>query len=404
MRILLVSNLFPPYVVGGYERLAGWVAEGLRQRGHSVQVLTGRGERFAGRPEITATLDLDLAAVCDAHFADGIAFDRGLAASVRRHVFSPRNLGATRRALAAAPVDLVSFWNPAFITFAPLLAARWRKVPAVVHLSDTAMNPFRGPHPPAFPSGFGPPARLAVDALLRLSSPRRYVVPSAFLRDKLMRNEGLPSRQSVVLRWPLPPAVGRATSPARGAARASRLLFVGSLAPEKGAPVLIEAFRGACGRRPDLTLTVVGDAGRASVRALRASAEGLPVRFRGQLAHDAVVREYADHDVLVFPSVWDEPFALVPLEAAAMGLAVIATTAGGTPEAFTDGRTALLVPPGDPAALGDAILRLADEPQLARALADASQAHVRDTYDFAAFMDRLEALYEGCRANGGSAP
>jgi glycogen synthase len=404
MRILLVSNLFPPYVVGGYERLAGWVAEGLRARGHAVQVLTGRGALFAGRPGVTADLDLDLEAVCHAHFADGIAFERGLAAGVRRHVFSPRNLGAARRALAAARADLVSFWNPAFITLSPLLAARWQRVPSVVHLSDTVMNPFRGPHPPAFPPGFRSAARLAVDALLPLSAPRRYLVPSAFLRDKLVRNEGLPARRSEVLPWPLPPAVASTAPPARGEPRASRLLFVGSLAPEKGADVLLEAFRRACTRRPDLTLTVLGDAGRASVRLLRASAEGLAVRFGGQLAHDAVLREYQEHDVLVFPSVWDEPFALVPLEAAAMGLAVVATTAGGTPEAFTDGRTALLVPPGDAAALEAAILRLAGEPPFARALATAAQAHVRATYDFQGFMDRLEAVYEGCRTGRGSAP
>ena len=74
-----------------------------------------------------------------------------------------------------------------------------------------------------------------MDALLPLSGARRYVVPSAFLRDKLVRNEGLPARRSAVLPWPLPPAVVRTAPPSRGEPRASRLLFVGSLAGEKGA-------------------------------------------------------------------------------------------------------------------------------------------------------------------------
>ena len=60
------------------------------------------------------------------------------------------------------------------------------------------------------------------------------------------------------------------------------------------------------------------------------------------------------------------------------------------------------MPPGNPAALGDAILRLADEPSLARALATAAQAHVREAYDFAAFMDRLEGVYEACRGEVGA--
>jgi glycogen synthase len=394
MRILLVSNLYPPYAVGGYERLAAWVAGGLRERGHTVDVLTGRGPLLAGSPDVHPDLDLDLPALQAAHFAEGISFPAGLREGLRRHVFNVRNFRAARRLLEGSPPDVVSFWNPAFVTFSPLLAARRRGVPAVVHLSDTAANPFRNPHPPAFPPGLVPAGRLAVDALLRLSAARRFVVPSAFLRERFVRGEGLPGNRVTVMPWPVPPTAAAAAPPPRAAA-ASRFLFVGSLAPEKGARVLIEAFRDAWGARPELTLTLIGDASRAERERLGASATGLPILFRGRLEHEAVIREYASHDVLVFPSVWDEPFAIVPLEAAARGLAVIATTAGGTPEAFTDGETGRLVPPGDPVALTRAILELAGNPALARRLAEAGRSHVARTYDFSSFLDRLERLYRG---------
>jgi glycogen(starch) synthase len=397
MRILLVSNLYPPYAVGGYERLAAWTADGLRERGHDVQVLTGKGPAFHARSDVQPALDLDLLALRDAHFGAGIAFADGLAEGLRRHVFSVHNLRATQRAIESARPDVVSFWNPAFITFSPLFAARSQGVPAVVHLSDTAANPFRNPHPPAFSPGLRPAARLAVDGLLRFSGARRFVVPSVFLRDKLVRGEGLPEARVSVLPWPVPPAAGPAAAAEPREPRASRLLFVGSLAAEKGTRVLLEAFREAGGQRPDLTLTVIGDAGRDEVRRLRDAAAGLPVSFRGRLEHAEVLQEYARHDVLVFPSVWDEPFAIVPLEAAAMGLAVIATTAGGTPEAFSDRQTSLLVPPGDAPALAAAILALARDAPLARALAVAGQDHVLRTYGFSSFLGRLEALYDECR-------
>jgi glycosyltransferase involved in cell wall biosynthesis len=401
MRILLVSNLYPPYAVGGYERMAAWVAEGLRARGHSVRVLTGRGPAFAGQPDTHPLLDLDVSALCEAHFGDGIAFADGFLGGVRRHVFSGRNYRAARRLIDEMRPDVVSFWNPAFITFSPLLAARRRGVPAVVHLSDTAVNPFRNPHPPAFARLLRPAARVAVDGLLRFASVRRLIVPSVFLRHRFVERERLPASRVAVLPWPLPPAVARRPAPERREPRASRLLFVGSLAPEKGTRVLVDAFRAASAQRPDLTLTLVGDAGREDVRRLHEAAAGLAVTFRGRLEHEAVLEEYARHDVFVFPSVWDEPFAIVPLEASAMGLAVIATAAGGTPEAVTDGKTGLLVPPGDPQALTRAILALASDPGLGRAIGQAARDHVLEAHDFASFVSRLEAIYEECRSPDG---
>jgi glycosyltransferase involved in cell wall biosynthesis len=74
---------------------------------------------------------------------------------------------------------------------------------------------------------------------------------------------------------------------------------------------------------------------------------------------------------------------------------VIATAAGGNPEAVEDGRTGVLVPPGDPAALRAAMLRLATEAPLLASLAQGGQSWARGTLAFPMFMDRLERLYQG---------
>jgi glycosyltransferase involved in cell wall biosynthesis len=109
-----------------------------------------------------------------------------------------------------------------------------------------------------------------------------------------------------------------------------------------------------------------------------------------------VVRDFCQsHDVLVFPSQWDEPFAAVPVEAMSTGMAVVATTAGGTPEAVTDGETGLLVPPADPAALAAAIRRLGEDEPLRLRLGQAAARTARERFGFDRYIARLEALYAG---------
>jgi glycosyltransferase involved in cell wall biosynthesis len=342
---------------------------------------------------VIAELELDLAGLRAAYFGDGLPQGRGLASAVARHVLSPSHYRATRRAIARTRAELVSFWNPAFVTYAPLLAARAAGVPAVLHLSDTAANPFRNPHPPRFPRPLRRLARVAVDLVLRAARPARVVVPSEFLRRKFREREGLRSERTAVLRWPVEPSLCRREPPRREGGSASRVLFVGTLIPEKGVRVLIEAFRAAHAARPELSLSLAGDGPTPFVAALRREAQGLPVRFLGRLERAEVTRAYEAHDILAFPSTWDEPYAVVPLEAMAMGLAVIATRVGGTPEAVEDGRTGLLVPAADPRALAAAVVRLAAEPERTRALGDAAARAARTASSFASFMGRLEALY-----------
>ncbi len=393
MRVLLVSNLYPPYRVGGFEQIAAWVAEGLRARGHETWVLTGHGPALAASRELHPELDLDLAALAARHLEGGLPPAGGLPASLRRHVFSPSNFRACLRQIRALRPDLVCFWNLSWISPSPLLAAWVKGVPAVMHLSDTVANPLRNPHPPSFPERWRGAATVAVDALLRWGRPRRLIVPSQFLRRKLIRTEGLPPDRTEVLRWPVGPGLGAAVDRGRPLSPPRRFLFVGALIEEKGVPVLVEAFLRAQAEQPDLSLTLVGEGAAAFVGSVRERCRDRAVRFAGRLDRAGVSQAYATHDALVFPSVWDEPFALVPLEGQAMGLPVIASSAGGTPEAIEHESDGLLVPPADPAALAAAMLRLHRDPGLAGRLAERGQQRVRGESGFEPFLARLEGLY-----------
>ena len=90
----------------------------------------------------------------------------------------------------------------------------------------------------------------------------------------------------------------------------------------------------------------------------------------------------------------DEPFGMALIEAMACGLPVVASRVAGPSEIVDDGRTGLLVEPGDAAALATAIERLVRDPDLARQLARAGQAHVRATYTAERLVERTAAVFE----------
>jgi glycosyltransferase involved in cell wall biosynthesis len=141
------------------------------------------------------------------------------------------------------------------------------------------------------------------------------------------------------------------------------LLFVGRVEVRKGIETLLRALP----LLDETTLDVVGpiDARyRATLHRLIADL-GIEGRVTFDVAPRAALRDrYLASDAVVFPSEWDEPFGIVPLEAMACERPVIATGTGGSAEFLRDRTNCLLFPAGDSAALAAAVERLAREPGL----------------------------------------
>ncbi|WP_369135647.1 glycosyltransferase family 4 protein [Modestobacter sp. I12A-02662] len=174
------------------------------------------------------------------------------------------------------------------------------------------------------------------------------------------------------------------------AAGRPRIGYVGRLAPQKRADLLVQAF----GRmREPAHLVIVGDGPeRARVeRLVQRSPAAERITSRGFVEHSVVPGVLASLDVLVLPSAYEE-MGSVLVEAMVAGLPVVASDVGGIPEVVRDGETGLLVPPGDVAALAGALDRLVADPELRSRLAAGARALSRD-YSWASLAARIADVY-----------
>lgn len=178
------------------------------------------------------------------------------------------------------------------------------------------------------------------------------------------------------------------------------VVTAGRLVPKKGFEFLIDAARALAADHPALRVIVAGDGDlRAELTARSAALGPNVVTLVGTRSQDDIARLAAAADVVAVPSVHDEAGNVdglpnFALEAMASAAAVVATTAGGLPQAIEDGVTGRLVPERDAAALAAAIGDLLRHPERRRAMGDAARRHVERDFGWARVAARLEAIYD----------
>ncbi|HEY4632618.1 MAG TPA: glycosyltransferase, partial [Candidatus Limnocylindrales bacterium] len=165
---------------------------------------------------------------------------------------------------------------------------------------------------------------------------------------------------------------------------------VARLVPGKRVDLLIEAF---AARVPHGTLVIVGDGPeRASLEALAAQ-RGVDDRVVFAGWRDDAVSWCAEFDVFVLPSD-AEGVPLTVIEAMYVGTPVVATRVGSVADAVQSGATGILVAPGDPDALGSAVVRLLEDPGEGARLARAARDHVERHFSATACASSFSALYD----------
>lgn len=403
MRILVLTNLYPPHSIGGYERVCEQTVNYLRGRGHEVQVLTGA---YATG---TVCHDDDALRVVRTVFDfDPGSLDEHSALDVFRA--NRRALHFLKRLLRDFSPQVVYVWNMAGLPMALVTAAHDHGVPVVFSLHDTwlldnlpldswmlrwqipsaalhrravkgAVRPFvRRVVPMHFPSL----ADSSAHFVSRSVASRTHSGGIHFRREKVIHN-GVD--------------VAQFTPPKENTGPASRLLFVGRLTPEKGADLAIRTLvrltrqSGA----PAAQLTLAGVAMNPDyLKGLRhlARAGGVHdrVHFIGQVSPDAMPDLYRHHNVLIFPSRVPEGLPLAVLEAQASGLPVIATASGGTAEALADGVTGLLVATSHEESLARAVRDILEDHAARRRMADAAVCRVQRMFNREQSLEATEAF------------
>ena len=167
---------------------------------------------------------------------------------------------------------------------------------------------------------------------------------------------------------------------------------IARLQPEKGVAAFLRAAARVSSIFPEARFLVVGDGPLR--QELSTLAERLGVRERVHfLGFQPDARQIIEYlDALVVPSV-SEGTPLVVLEAMAAGVPVVASAVGGIPDQIRHGKEGLLIPPGDPVALGEALLKLLRDPANARFLGEASRKRATSEFSYSTMMQRIEAVY-----------
>lgn len=171
-----------------------------------------------------------------------------------------------------------------------------------------------------------------------------------------------------------------------------KLISVGRLVMEKAQWVMVEALYELAMRNLDASLTIVGTG------PMQFQIENLIEQLN--LAHSVYLPGYQDNpydwlcksDIFLLTSLW-ESLSLALMEAMAIGLPVIATATGGTPELITHLENGYLIPPNSPIALADAVEYLINHPAIAHTMGVNARKHILDHYTIPKIADQLENYY-----------
>jgi spore coat protein SA len=150
------------------------------------------------------------------------------------------------------------------------------------------------------------------------------------------------------------------------------IVFAGRIVKEKGVDVLASAFTAVASEFPDAVLVLAGSSFYANARvtafqrhvATITQAVSTQVVMTGYVSHSELSALYSLADIVVVPSVWEEPSGLTVLEAMSSASCIIASDVGGIPELLKDGYSGQLIAPGNPKALADRVIALLRDDQL----------------------------------------
>jgi glycosyltransferase involved in cell wall biosynthesis len=427
MRLLLVSDHYPPFI-GGAHRQTQLLAHELQQRGHEVRVVTVWHGGLPAQENDDGIIVYRLRQLRT--WLKGNSVDRR-----QRHqppFPDPVTVWGLRRIINEYRPDLVHSYG--WFTYSAAAALLGKDTPLLISARDYGYSCASRTLLYHNQICSGPAPLKCIECATRLYGPEKGPVAAlgvnlsrGLLKHKLtamhsissyvqtiMRRDFLDDRQ-VTRRRPMEHAVipsFQETAPPNGRPAPAALdayllqlptepfiLFVGALRVVKGIVPLLEAYT-QLDSPPPLVLI-----GTIEVDTPREFPPGVSVLQN--FPHAAVMAAWERCLFGVLPSVWAEPLGSVVYEGMSAGKAVIGTTPGGHTDMIVDGQTGLLVPPGDVPGLAEAMRRLISDAPLREAFGCAAKQR-SPQFSAAVVVPQFERLYDRVAldhaANGDSAP
>ena len=382
MRLLLITNLYPPQELGGYGRCMADFAWGLEQRGHTLQVLSSDAPYLGSSSAGPSAEPVDRRLRLKGSFQGGV---HQLQDPAARAIIDAHNQALLNHWLGQGSWDGILLGNLDLLgteLLDPLLAS---DLPLLHHIGFVTP-----PYPP--------------EQMPDRSSRYRVLAASAAVRQCL-KDAGMDIDDAAViypgarvdlfgetrLGRPLPPA------PDGTAGRPLRVCFAGLQMGSKGPHTLLEALLPLKQKGIAVHVMLAGGTFQADyAQQLRQFCTNhqlnSQVDFLPQLNRDQLARFFQLNHVCVFPSLHPEAFGIVAAEAMASGLALVSTGVGGASEVFEHGISGLHYPAGNSMALAERLERLARDPALLLRLQRAGEQRVRTKFSVNASVDQLEAL------------
>jgi glycogen(starch) synthase len=405
LRILVVSNLYPPACLGGYELACKEVVDGLRAKGHDVCVLTSTYGASC------CPAETDIFRIFNHYwgtYPDGTLV-LNLPQAAKSNWLDFTNYRRMKKWIREFKPEFIYLWNLERISPVPIIAAVKKSgIPFVIHLMDYWLRDNRLPDE-LVSTMFGPMLKWvkpivwqARGVLRRIIDPyvmeNSMIAMSETVKREYVRDGFLPERIQVIYHGTRVDSKCDAEESfnKQGERKLFRILFAGALIRTKGVDTLILALSGLVHLKGvrDIHLDIVGQGGQEYVKKLHCLArqhqlDGF-INFLGFVSREKLLTKYQEYDVFVLPTKREEPFGIVIVEAMASGVPVIASDIGGPAEIITNGETGILVPPGDSVKLAIAINHLMCDENLRRRIQSNALALVRDKFDVEQSIDQIE--------------
>jgi glycogen synthase len=401
VRILVISNFYPPYYLGGYELACYEVTQALEKLGHNLIVLTSNymKNQRPNEKNIYRLIEFNV---------DWFRNKRLPAIKVIKNEIT--NQARFRSLLAKYNPDIIHVWNPTSISISIPMIAIEKGIPVCFFVSEHWLAYWSGEADSWFglwdcknrsplKRFFKIVGKYLLGSIGVLVSPiqmnsAHYDFASDFLRQEAMENNetvkdtrviyhGIDIRRFSYREFPnFPP---------------TKLIYYGRISPEKGIHIAIKAINilvHELGYK-QITLDIFG---QETIENYRIELSELitsfslqdHINFQGKFRREQINEILNNYDLFIFPSIWDEPFSIALLEAMASGLAIVGTASGGSREILIDEVNCLIYDKADPNHCALQVSRLMENETLFRTLRRNGRNLVSEKYRLDEMVVKIE--------------